>query len=64
MSAIGVKRIISGNNQASLKSKSSSWQSLSGCLLAFQSNERFDPNVVLEMQICLMQTACFFSVSP
>jgi hypothetical protein len=35
MSAFDQEWTISGNNHASLKSKSSSWQSLSGCLLAY-----------------------------
>ena len=52
----------SGNNQTYLKSKSSSWQRLSGCLLA--SIRMNDPNDVREMQICLMQIACFCSESP
>lgn len=33
-------------------------------LFGIKYNERFDPNVVREMQTCLMQLAWFFSVSP
>src|SRR6516165_3276110 len=50
-----IKRISRANQTPGKVFRSAFWHPV---------NERFDPNVVREMQICLMQIACFFYVSP